>query len=115
MEKINGISILILLMLPIVLANNCIDGICYECDGDVVERDGKMVCLNCNEGFELVNGNCEVKPKPLEPSFIDKTLYRFFPNNPFLGFLITISFAIIVFYLFRNWESIKRKMKSANQ
>ena len=32
---------------------------CYECDGEIIEKDGEILCLKCPDGFFLKDGKCE--------------------------------------------------------
>lgn len=105
--------LIVLLLIPAVFSDDCINGVCYECDGALVERNGEIACLNCNEGFELIDGECKIMPQQLPPSELDRVLYKYFPSNPFLGFLMAIAIILIVIYIFRNWEKIKRRIKNA--
>lgn len=33
---------------------------CYQCDGIIFEKDGLILCANCPEGFELLDGECKI-------------------------------------------------------
>jgi len=88
-----------LFLLPIAIADDC----------TLVEREGKMVCLSCNEGFTLVNDSCKVIPKEMvRPTILDKFLYNYFPSNPFLGFIIVITIAFLIGYVVINRKKFFR-------
>ena len=114
MENKILIWIIVFLLVPLVYADNCIEGQCYDCDGELVERDGKIVCLNCNEEFTLIDGSCQVIPKAVSnPTFIDKFLYKYFPQSPMLGFLILIVIICMAIYVFKNRKPLVRRFKNA--
>lgn len=36
------------------------EGMCYECDGFILERDGIIVCAHCPEEYEYLDGKCRL-------------------------------------------------------
>src|SRR3990167_6676778 len=87
LNLLNLITI-ILLIVPLALSQ--------ECSGKIIERDGKLLCLTCNEGFELSGDSCELikNPSQSQLSFIDMILYKYFPSNPLLGLIIIVILVI---------------------
>lgn len=104
MSKIYLILIAFLLI-PLVSA--------YDCLGTIVEEDGKLLCVTCNEGFEMEDGNCVPENNYKENiSIIDKVLYRFFPENPLLGLFILVLICTGIYYIFKNRRHFIRELKS---
>lgn len=42
---------------------------CWNCDGMITERDNKILCVKCPDGFILQDGECKIKPSDIPTPF----------------------------------------------
>lgn len=86
---------------------------CYECAGEIVVKDNKLSCILCNEDFVLVGNECKLKEseKTSNPTFLDKLLNKYFPNNPMFGFIMLVLVLGVIIYIFLNRKKLKIKFK----